>query len=496
VSIQSKSRSLVELTGPTAIMVQMALVILISLMPFSGTALAAYKIAQAKEPPIVTPAQATTDAKPGKAPADAKVLFDGTDNSAFVDAKGNPADWKVADGVMTAGKADVISKHQFSDAQIHLEFNLPVSGKGHGNSGAYVHELYEVQIIDSFTDNPYKASQQCASLYKVFPALVNVCKAPGKWQSYDIIFHGAKIDDAGKLLTPARFTVFHNGVLVQYNRPMFKGTGGAAGKPLVKSGPLKLQSHGSPVKYRNIWVRPIPAISESMGPANSDPLPAVKAGEKAAKVQTQAPGLLSPNDAAAKPPTDAVVLFDGVKASGLRSEKGDAQTVAWKIKNGYMEVTRGTGSTVSKEKFSDVQMHVEWATPTEVKGNGQGRGNSGVYIHGTETQVLDSYGNKTYFDGQAAAIYKQYAPLVNACRPPGKWQSYDIIYRTAKYDEKGNLASPGTITVMHNGVVVQDHVINKKTRKKGSGNKITGNLSLQDHGNPVRYRNIWYRPLN
>jgi len=481
------------------VMFTLALLSLLSLIPMSAAQAAdkaAGKDAEAKEPPIVAPAQASIDSKPGKAPSDAKVLFDGTDITAFVDAKGNPAAWKVADGVMTAGKGDAISKHKFADAQIHLEFKLPTSGKGHGNSGVYIHELYEIQIIDSYSDNPYKPGQQCAALYKIFPALVNVCKAPGKWQSYDIIFHGPKLDTAGKLLRPARFTVFHNGVLVQYNRPMSKGTGGASGKALIESGPLKLQSHGSPVGFRNIWIRPIPAVSQSTGPANTDPLPTGKAGEKGVRVQTEAPGLLSSNDAAAKPPTDAVVLFDGKKALGLRSQKGDAQTVAWKIENGYMEVVGGTGSTISKERFSDVQMHVEWATPKEVKGNDQGRGNSGVYIHGTEVRVLDSYNNKTYFDGQAAAIYKQYAPLVNASRPPGRWQSYDIIYRTAKYDETGKLTAPGTLTVMHNGVLVQDHVINKKTRKKGSQNKIMGNLSLQDHGNPVRYRNIWYRPLN
>ncbi len=433
------------------------------------------------EPAIVTPAPPDNPTAP---PSDAVILFDGKDMSAWTHTDGKPAGWTVADGVATAGKGDIISKHYFSDAQVHVEFKLPESGKGHGNSGLYFHNLYEVQIIDSHSANKFQPAQQCAGLYKKFPPRVNACKAPGEWQTYDIIFHSAKLDDAGKVVTPARFTVFHNGVLVQYNRPLWKGTGGGAKNKMISKGPLKIQDHGSPVQFRNIWLRPIPPVNEYTGPA----LSAADLKKQAERIEPRLPGL-GPHPGHL--PSDAVVLFDGKSLEGWSNDK-------WKLADGYMEVTRSGGNN-TKAKFGDVQLHVEWATPSEVKGNSQGRGNSGVYLHGRyEVQVLDSFDNKTYPDGQAASIYKQYPPLVNASRGPGQWQTYDIVYRAAKYDAQGKLTDPGGFTVLHNGVLVQDHVINKRVGKTGpkDGKPITGHLHLQDHGNPVRYRNIWYRPLN
>jgi hypothetical protein len=158
----------------------------------------------------------------------------------------------------------------------------------------------------------------------------------------------------------------------------------------------------------------------------------------------------------------------------------------------------GTGGIMTKEEFGDCQLHIEWATPSEVKGEGQGRGNSGVYLQGRyEIQVLDSYTNKTYFNGQAGAFYLHNAPLVNASRPPGEWQAYDIIFHPPKPGADGKTV-PGSFTVLHNGVLIQDHIPVKgdsTTAAKFSGVTPKGPLFLQDHGNPVRYRNIWIRPL-
>ena len=147
-----------------------------------------------------------------------------------------------------------------------------------------------------------------------------------------------------------------------------------------------------------------------------------------------------------------------------------------------------------------MQLHIEWATPAEVKGAGQGRGNSGVFLQDRyEIQVLDSYNNKTYFNGQAGSVYKQYAPLVNASRRPGEWQTYDIIYHAPVFDESGNVTKRATVTVLHNGVLVQDHVeiLGSTSHDKPPAYTKHGKapLSLQDHGNPVRFRNIWVRPL-
>jgi len=199
------------------------------------------------------------------------------------------------------------------------------------------------------------------------------------------------------------------------------------------------------------------------------------------------------------PPSDAIVLFDGEDLSQWKSEK-DGGPARWDVKDGAATVN-GTGSIATKQSFGDCQLHVEWAAPAEVKGEGQGRGNSGIYLQGRyELQVLDSYNNKTYYHGQAGAIYKQHAPLVNACREPGEWQTYDIIFHAPRFDEHGKLAKPATITVLQNGVLVQDNVeIKGNTAFKGAPkyqpHPLKQPLALQDHHNPVRFRNIWIREL-
>ena len=199
---------------------------------------------------------------------------------------------------------------------------------------------------------------------------------------------------------------------------------------------------------------------------------------------------------AGPPPSDAIVLFDGKDLSQWKAQSGGEPK--WKLLgDGAMEVTGG-GSIMTKEEFGDCQLHVEWATPSVVKGDGQGRGNSGVYLQGRyEIQVLDSFNNKTYPNGQAGAFYNNAAPLVNASRKPGEWQSYDIIFHTPKQGEDGKTI-PGSFTVLHNGVLVQDHVPIKgdaTTAALFKGVTPKGPLVLQDHGNPVRYRNIWLRKL-
>lgn len=193
-----------------------------------------------------------------------------------------------------------------------------------------------------------------------------------------------------------------------------------------------------------------------------------------------------------KAPSDAVVLFDGKDLSAW--EGGEKWTVA----DGA--ITAGPGTLRSKAEFGDCQVHIEWASASEAEGTGQGRSNSGVFLMGTyEVQVLDSHGNKTYFDGQCGAIYKQHPPLVNACRKPGEWQTYDIIWTRPRFEE-GKLASPAFITVLHNGVLIQNHFalegdtpFNRPPSYTPHGDK--GPITLQYHGNPVRFRNIWVREL-
>ena len=199
-------------------------------------------------------------------------------------------------------------------------------------------------------------------------------------------------------------------------------------------------------------------------------------------------------------PADAVVLFDGSDLSQWEDGKGGP--AVWKVENGYAEVVAGTGSIRTKKMFGDCQLHIEWAAPAEVKGEGQDCGNSGVFLMDLyEVQVLESYDNRTYADGQAAAIYGQYPPLVNVCRKPGEWQSYDIIFRRPHFDAGGKLLQTARLTVLHNGVLVHDNVeptgpTSHKARPPYKAHADKRPLSLQDHGNPVRFRNIWLRELS
>ena len=199
------------------------------------------------------------------------------------------------------------------------------------------------------------------------------------------------------------------------------------------------------------------------------------------------PGVYGNPDKVGKAPSDAIVLFDGNNFDQWESSKGGP--VKWKLIDGAMEVVRGTGVIQTKKKLGYGQYHVEWRTPDVVKGSGQGRGNSGFFpLGGPEVQVLDSYKNSTYSHGQAGSIYNRYPPLVNACRVPGVWQTYDVIVHAPVQDKEEKYIRKSAYTVLHNGVLIQDNM------EVGGSKGKAGNLRLQDHGNPVRYRNIWHRP--
>jgi hypothetical protein len=199
----------------------------------------------------------------------------------------------------------------------------------------------------------------------------------------------------------------------------------------------------------------------------------------------------------AKAPSDAIVLFDGTSIEGWQGGQGEA---GWKVENGYMEVVPGTGNIKTKQLLGDGHYHVEFASPTVVKGDSQGRGNSGVFLLGLyEMQVLDNYDNPTYPDGTVGGIYGQYPPLANAIRKPGEWNAYDIIFEGPVFDGD-KLVKPAYVTSILNGVVLHHH----KEMQGPTQHRILaeykpepaiGSLELQDHGDLVRFRNIWYRPI-
>lgn len=200
---------------------------------------------------------------------------------------------------------------------------------------------------------------------------------------------------------------------------------------------------------------------------------------------------------ASSPPSDAIVLFDGSSLDGFVKFGGGA--AGWKLNaDKTMTIAPGSGSIVSKELFTDAQVHVEFATPSPATGEGQDRGNSGVYLQGRyEVQMLDSFQSKTYADGQCGALYKQYSPLVNASRAPGEWQTYDIIFRAARFDAAGKRIEKARLTVLHNGVLIHDGAELNGVTGYAPYKELpeAGPLYLQDHNCTVRYRNIWMRRL-
>jgi hypothetical protein len=219
------------------------------------------------------------------------------------------------------------------------------------------------------------------------------------------------------------------------------------------------------------------------------------------------PPVVAPGEPAGffAPPADATVLFDGSEKAlteNWTDTKGGPS--GWKVVDGALESVKKAGYIQTKQSFGSCQLHIEWAAPVKVEGDGQGRGNSGVFLMGTyEVQVLDSFENVTYADGQAGALYGRSKPLVNVCRKPGEWQSYDIIFHRPLFDEKGKVTRRATFTVLHNGVLIQDHVVlsggtgwmgpHAASDYKAHPDKLP--FALQDHGNPVRFRNVWIREL-
>lgn len=212
--------------------------------------------------------------------------------------------------------------------------------------------------------------------------------------------------------------------------------------------------------------------------------------------------IIQPGENPGDAPSDAIILFNGGDISQEWTDK-NGNPSKWIIKDGALISVKGAGDIITKRKFSNFQLHIEWKTPSEVVGESQGRGNSGIYLQGLyEVQVLDSYDNRTYRNGQAGSIYKQYAPLVNVTRKPGDWQSYDIIYTAPAFNNDTiSYSIPPRVTVLHNGVLIQNNVSLRGptvyvgipeyfVRKHGPGS-----LLLQDHSNPVAYRNIWIREL-
>ena len=225
------------------------------------------------------------------------------------------------------------------------------------------------------------------------------------------------------------------------------------------------------------------------------------------EVWTPVPKIVTPGATNAAPPSDAIVLFDGKNLNEWVSSADTTKPAGWVVKHGVLTVNKKAGDIQTKRKFTNYQIHLEWRVPVGVTGSGQARGNSGLYVGATpdggyELQILDSYNNKTYVNGQAASVYKQYIPLANAMRTPGEWQVYDVIWTAPTFNADGSLKSPAYLTALHNGVLVENHVQLKGDTKYICTPEYKAHgplpIRLQAHGDPsppISFRNIWLREL-
>ena len=250
-----------------------------------------------------------------------------------------------------------------------------------------------------------------------------------------------------------------------------------------------------------------PAPQTAPAPSTSSAAPARQMRPEETEVWTPVPKVVTPGTNGA-PPSDAVVLFNGTNLDEWVLIK-DRSPATWTLADGAMTVNKAVGGIETKRSFTDYQLHIEWRIPTGITGTGQARGNSGIFLASTgpgdtgyELQVLDSYNNSTYVNGQAASIYKQSPPLVNAMRPPGEWQVYDIVWKAPRFNADGSVKTPATVTALHNGVLVQNNYVLKGhtpyiglPQYKAHG---AAPIKLQSHGDPsppISFRNIWIREL-
>jgi hypothetical protein len=230
---------------------------------------------------------------------------------------------------------------------------------------------------------------------------------------------------------------------------------------------------------------------------------------KATEVWDPVPKVVTPGTTPGDKPNDAITLFDGKDLNEWVSTNDTTKAAGWTVTDGVITVKKGTGNIQTKRRFTDYQLHLEWRIPTVIHGEGQARGNSGLFLAGVgpgdegyEIQILDAYNNKTYSNGQTGAIYKQHIPLANACKKPGEWQTYDIIWTAPRFNDDGSVKTPARVTAIHNGVLIQNNVeikgitmyIGKPYYKKHG----PAPIKLQDHGDPsepISFKNIWIREL-
>jgi hypothetical protein len=357
----------------------------------------------------------------------------------------------------------------------------------------------EAQIQEGDTGDSWAVSSQVTSFVDpktgryALPENGGVPRTVGKAGDYGRTRHGRVNEYPGWntveiIVRGDRATHIVNGVVNMRVSDIKSWDEASASWVKLDHGKIALQAESAEVFYRNIKIRPLTA-DDDMPP-----------NPKVTEVWFPVPAKVTPGAAPGAPPSDAIILFDGKNVDAWKSANGGGPA-RWNVVNGEMVIAPGTGDIQTKDSFGDVQLHVEWYGPQLPADKvNQDRGNSGVFLQDVyEVQVLDNFENQTYVNGMVGSIYKQFPPLVNATLPAEKWQTYDIVFTAPRFAADGSVTSPARVTVLHNGVLVQNNTVLKgATTYIGAPSYLPHGdkpLRLQDHGHLVRYRNIWLRKL-
>ena len=464
--------------------------------------------------PDVDPITSVTPNAVGDPPEEATVLFGGdvaTLEKFESRSDGGEAPWTVAaDGshfTIDVGTGDLLTRDAIGDCHLHLEFAPPdepdATGQNKGNSGVKMMKRYEFQILNN-RNNDSPGHSLAGGIYGQSAPLVDPHRPPTEWQTYDIVWRGPAFEN-GEVVTPGRGTAFLNGVLVQAHRN-FKGitsTPHDPYEPHPEEQPLLLQDHNdSAVRFGNVWYQPLP--EEGSVATNTDtayqPDYDDDFQESSYHPDPENPArTVTPGAAFGDPPSDATILLseDGSLDGWESADGGDP---GWTDAAGYVAVAPGTGNIRSETTFGDCQLHAEFRIPEGVGGVGRNRGNSGLLLADRyEIQILDNHDNVSEHDRWVGAYTGQAPPLRSPVRSPGEWQAFDVVWEGPRFSD-GQFVRPARLTALLNGVVVQNRLYLNGPNASGSVRSYEAHppeapLGLQDGGDPVHFRNVWFREI-
>jgi hypothetical protein len=467
-----------------------------------------------ERPPSVTPAGTI-----GSPPKDATILFgEGVDG-----LKKWTGNWNVADDgsyfEINPGSGDIKTTEPLGDCHLHIEFSPPdepLSDFDPGNSGVYMMDRYELQLLNNPESGVTFNDGIGGALYAQSAPLVDPARPGTEWQSFDIIWQAPNFED-GSVADPGQLTMFFNGVLIQAHVNVQGPTdgGGSPYSPHPAELPVRLQDKGYPIRFRNVWYRSLPpgedvetGTSDKYLPSYNDEYQDVYRGEPVYTLEPRDGGSgdsdtvedVVPGATWGDPPSHATVLL-GDDGSLEGWESADGGSPGWREADGYVAVEPGAGDIRTTRAFSDCRLHAEFRIPEDVSGVGSRRGNSGLLVANRyEIQILDNHENVSEPTEWVGAYTGQAPPMASPTRPPGEWQSFDVLWQGPRFDGGGTIRRrPARLTALLNGVVVQRRLYVNGSNTGSSidykSHSPAQPLGLQENGDPVHFRNIWYTPV-